>query len=331
MDKVKSTKDKVVKKDVKTEKLEASSSKLEKIPEKPAVKKTTKAAVKPADTLAKSGKRSKKVQVEAAEKVAKEAKKVESKKDKVESSEKPKAVQKPRVVKYSKNQKAARELVELEKLYTLSEAIDLLPKLSRVKFDATAELHATLNIDPKQADQMVRTSASLPAGTGKSVRVAVLAGDKDAAEAKKAGADISDAAELLGAIGKGKFDFDILVATPEKMAELGRHAKVLGPKGLMPSPKNGTVTPKPADVIAEIKKGRVELKNDPSGIVHVSFGKLSFASKDLLANAKAAIAALQNARPAGVKGVYMRSLYITSSMSPSIKLDITEAVKEAKG
>lgn len=293
-------------------------------------KTTTKSAVKPTEVIAKAGKRSKKVQEAEAEKVAKEAKKTEVKAKAAAEAEKPKPVQKPRVVWYSKNQKAARELVEKEKFYTLSEAIDLLPKLSKVKFDATAELHATLNIDPKQADQMVRAAAALPAGTGKTVRVAVLAGDKDAAEAKKAGADISDAAELLSAISKGKFDFDILVATPEKMPELGRYAKTLGPKGLMPSPKSNTVTAKPAEAIAEIKKGRVELKNDPSGIVHTSFGKLSFSSKDLLANLKSILSALQNARPTGVKGVYIKSLYISSSMSPSIKLDVTEAIKEAK-
>ncbi len=293
-------------------------------------KTTTKSAVKPTEVLAKAGKRSKKVQEAEAEKVAKEAKKTEVKAKAAAESDKPKPVQKPHVVRYSKNQKAARELLEKDKLYTLGEAVELLPKLSKVKFDATAELHATLNIDPKQADQMLRAAAALPAGTGKTVRVAVLAGDKDATEAKKAGADISDAAELISAISKGKFDFDILVATPEKMPELGRYAKTLGPKGLMPSPKSNTVTAKPAEVIAEIKKGRVELKNDPSGIVHVSFGKLSFASKDLLANLKSILSALQNARPTGVKGVYIKSLFVTSSMSPSIKLDVNESIKEAK-
>lgn len=291
---------------------------------------TTKSAVKPTEVLAKAGKRSKKVQEAEAEKVAKEAKKTEVKAKATAEADKPKPVQKPHVVWYSKNQKAARELIEKDKLYTLAEAVELLPKLSKVKFDATAELHATLNIDPKQADQMVRAAAALPAGTGKTVRVAVLANDKDAAEAKKAGADISDAAELISAISKGKFDFDILVATPDKMPELGRYAKTLGPKGLMPSPKSNTVTAKPAEVIAEIKKGRVELKNDANGIVHASFGKLSFTTKDLLANLKSILAALQNARPSGVKGVYIKSLFVTSSMSPSIKLDVTEAIKEAK-
>ncbi len=310
---------------------EAKKAKTEEVAEKAEDKKViAKSKVKPTEVLAKAGKRSKKVQEAEAEKAAKEAKKAEGKVKTAAEAEKPKPVQKPHVVRYSKNQKAARELLEKDKLYSLNEAVELLPKLSKVKFDATAELHATLNIDPKQADQMVRAAAALPAGTGKTVRVAVLAGDKDSADAKKAGADISDAAELLSAISKGKFDFDILVATPEKMPELGRYAKTLGPKGLMPSPKSNTVTAKPAEVIAEIKKGRVELKNDPNGIVHVSFGKLSFSSKDLLANLKSVLAALQNARPTGVKGVYIKSLFVTSSMSPSIKLDVTEAIKEAK-
>jgi large subunit ribosomal protein L1 len=323
-DKVESVKDKVSEsKDLKKGK-GSESQKLESKIENP------KSKIKPAEKLAKSGKRSKKVQTEAAEQAAKAEKKVISKKKKEEKAETTKVVQKPHVKHYSKNQKAARELLEKDKLYTLAEAVELLPKLSKVKFDATAELHASLNIDPKQADQMLRASASLPAGTGKNVRVAVLAGESDAEAAKKAGADITDAEMLLGDIGKGKFDFEVLIATPEKMAELGRHAKVLGPKGLMPSPKNNTVTPNPASVVAEIKKGRVELKNDPAGIVHLSIGKLSFKQADLLANAKTAVSALYSARPTGVKGVYVKSLYITSSMSPSIKLDAAEALKESK-
>lgn len=308
-DKVESVRDKV-----------KSSEKLKSKIENP------KSKIKPAEKLAKAGKRSKKVQEEAAVKVAKKVTKAKP----TSEEEKPKPVQKPHVKWYSKNQKAARELLEKDKVYTLSEAIELLPKLSKVKFDATAEMHATLNIDPKQADQMVRASAALPAGTGKTVIVAVLANDKDADAAKKAGADITDAEKLLADIGKGKFDFEVLIAAPDKMAELGLHAKVLGPKGLMPSPKNNTVTANPASVVDEIKKGRVELKNDPSGIIHISIGKLSFKPADLLANAKAAVSALYTARPTGVKGVYVKSLYITSSMSPSIKIDAAEALKESK-
>lgn len=272
---------------------------------------------------AKAGKRSAKAQAEATAKEVKEAKK--------EVKEEVKKVkQKPRVKKYSKNQKAARELIDKSKLYTIKEAIDLLPQVSKVKFDATAEIHVTLNIDPRQADQMVRTNSILPAGTGKTVKVAVIASDKDAAAAKSAGADMVDAEALIKEISQEKFSFDVLIATPEKMGELGKLAKVLGPKGLMPSPKNGTVTAEPAKAVDEFKKGKVEIKNDANGVVHVAFGKLSFKNDDLYANAKAVIKALATSKPSGVKGVFIKNMFVTASMSPSIKLDQTEAVKEAK-
>ncbi|MBA3679262.1 50S ribosomal protein L1, partial [Candidatus Saccharibacteria bacterium] len=215
-------------------------------------------------------------------------------------------------------------------LYTVSEAVELLPKLSKTKFDATAEVHIVLDIDPKQSDQNLRTSAALPAGSGKTVKVAVITSDKEADAAKKAGADNTDAAAILADIAKGKLDFDVLIASPDKMSELGRHAKVLGPKGLMPSPKSGTVTNNPAAMVEEIKKGRAEIKNDPSGIVHVAFGKLSFKAADLEANLRAVLGAVRTNKPAGVKGIYVKTIYITSSMSPSIKLDTTELQKSSK-
>lgn len=292
--------------------------------------KKTKAKVEPAETLAKAGKRSKKVQEEEAQKVAKEIKKTETKEQEAEEAEKPKVIQKPRIIKYSKNQKAARELVEAGKLYTVSEAIALLPKLSKTKFDATAEVHISLGIDPKKSDENLRTSAALPAGSGKTVNVAVITSDAEAAKAKKAGADSSDADQLLTEIGKGKFNFDVLIASPDKMGDLGRHAKVLGPKGLMPSPKNGTVTNNPAAMVEEIKKGRAEIKNDAQGIVHTAFGKLSFKPSDLEANLRAVLNAVKANKPAGAKGIYIKSIYLTSSMSPSVKLDPTEAFKNSK-
>lgn len=279
---------------------------------------------------AKAGKRSAKAQAEEAEKEAKEARKAKAEKAEAAKEETPKPKQKPRVKKYSKNQKAARELIEKDKLYTLVEAVELLPKISKTKFDATAEIHIALNIDPRQADQMLRASTALPAGTGKSVKIAVIAGDKEAEAAKKAGADIVDADAVLKDISAEKFNFDVLIATPDKMGELGKHAKVLGPKGLMPSPKNGTVTAEPAKTVEEFKKGKVELKNDANGIVHVAFGKLSFKAADLLENVKAVVRALGANKPSGVKGVFVRSIHITSSMSPSIKIDTAAATKEAK-
>lgn len=272
---------------------------------------------------AKAGKRSAKAQAEASEKEAKEAKKSVKEQAK-------KVKQKPRVKKYSKNQKVAREMIDKTKLYGLKEAVELLPKVSKVKFDATAEIHITLNIDPRQADQIVRTNSVLPAGTGKAVKIAVIAGDKEAQSAKTAGADMVDAEAITKEIAKEKFNFDVLIATPDKMGELGKLAKVLGPKGLMPSPKNGTVTNDPAKAVEEFKKGKVEIKNDANGVVHVAFGKLSFKNEDLYNNAKAVVKALASSKPTGVKGVFIKNMFVTASMSPSIKLDHSEAIKEAK-
>lgn len=272
---------------------------------------------------AKAGKRSAKAQAEATAKEVKEAKK--------EVKEEAKKVkQKPRVKKYSKNQKASRELIDKSKLYGLKEAVEMLPKLSKTKFDATAEIHVTLNIDPRQADQIVRTNSVLPAGTGKAVKIAVIAGDKEAQAAKAAGANMVDAEAIIKDISKEKFNFDVLIASPDKMGELGKLAKVLGPKGLMPSPKNGTVTNDPSKAVEEFKKGKVEIKNDANGVVHVAFGKLSFKNEDLYNNAKAVVKALASAKPAGVKGVFIKNMFVTASMSPSVKLDHAEAIKEAK-
>ncbi len=278
--------------------------------------------------LAKAGKRSAKITKETAEKEAKEVRKTQTKKAKKDEVVKPK--QKPHVKRYSKNQKAGRALIESDKKYGLKDAIDLLYKVSKVKFDASAELHVALNIDPRQADQMVRTNTSLPFGTGKPIRVAVITTDELAASAKQAGADIVDADSIIKDIMNEKFDFDVLIVSPDRMAEVGKLAKVLGPKGLMPSPKNGTVMADPAKSVDEFKKGKVEIKNDANGIVHLAFGKLSFKPEALYGNAKATIKALSSAKPSGVKGVFIRSMYVSASMSPSIQLDNNEAVKEAR-
>ncbi len=277
-------------------------------------------------TVAKAGKRSAKVKAEVLKEEVKQAKKVEAKK----AIEAPKPIQKTRVTRYTKNQKAARELISKDKLYPLQEAIELLPQISSVNFDATAELHITLNIDPRQADQIVRTNSILPAGTGKVLKVAVVAAEPEALAAKASGADSYDAEAIISQIAQEKFNFDVLIATPDKMGELGKLAKILGPKGLMPSPKNGTVTTDPAKAVEEFKKGKIEIKNDANGVVHISIGKLSFKSEDLFTNAKSAIKSLSSAKPSGVKGVFIRNMFLTSSMSPSIKLDHNEAVKTAK-
>jgi len=303
----------------------AEAKKIEKeVNEEVATSTTPSEEVKEVKT-AKAGKRSAKSQAEVIEKEAKEAKKTES----AEEATK-KIKQKPRVKKYSKNQKAARELIDSAKLYSLKESIELLPKISKTKFDASAEIHVTLNIDPRQADQIVRTTTSLPAGTGKTLKVAVIAGEKEAESAKKAGADMADADAIIKDISKEKIAFDVLIATPDKMAELGKLAKVLGPKGLMPSPKNGTVTADPAKATEEFKKGKVEIKNDANGVIHVAFGKVSFKAEDLYANAKAVVKALSTSKPSGVKGVFIKNVFVNSSMSPSIRVDQNEALKESK-
>ena len=274
---------------------------------------------------AKAGKRSAKAVKEAEEEAEKEARKAEA----AEKEDAPKPKQKPRVKKYSKNQKAMREAIDFNKLYSSEEAVALVKEISQAKFDPTLEVHVRLDIDPRQADQMLRASTVLPAGTGKAVRVAVLTSDvKKAAAAKEAGAEMTNSEDLLAAIGKGTFEFDVLVATPDMMPQLGRHAKALGPKGLMPSPKSGTVSADPANAVGEIKKGRLEIKNDANGIVHAAVGKLSFKDEDLLVNLKAVLNCVQANRPSGVKGTYVKSISVSATMTPGIKLDTAELAKK---
>lgn len=266
----------------------------------------------------KAGKRSAKAIKEDEAKEAKQERKA------LAEDEAPKvhAPHKPHVKKYSKNMKAMRAEVDAEKLYTVEEAVQLIQKISTAKFDPTLEIHVRLGIDPRQADQQLRMSTVLPAGSGKTVNVAVLTGDAKKAEAAKAaGATETNSEVLLEAIGKGTFNFDTLVATPDMMVQLGRHAKSLGPKGLMPSPKSGTVTADPAAAVEEIKKGRLEIKNDATGITHSPVGKLSFKEADLIANAQAVLKAIQTNRPTGVKGVYVKSITFAATMTPGVKVD----------
>lgn len=283
-----------------------------------------KADAKTAKT-AKAGKRSAKATKEAEELDAKEVRKSE----KAAKEDAPRPKQKPRVKKYSKNQKAMRAEIEAEKLYDVEAAVALLQKISKAKFDPTLEVHVRLDIDPRQADQMVRASTVLPAGSGKTVKIAVLTtDDKKLAAAVKAGAIKISQEDLLTAIGKGVFDFDTLVATPDMMPQLGRHAKALGPKGLMPSPKSGTVTADPANAVSEIQKGRLEIKNDANGIVHAALGKLSFKAADLESNVRAVLTCVQQNRPSGVKGTYVRSISLSATMTPGVKIDPAEMAKK---
>ena len=220
-----------------------------------------------------------------------------------------------------KRMAALEKNVEENKLYTLDEGAALCKKCATAKFDETVELHVRLGVDPKQADQQVRGTVSLPHGLGKTKKVAVVTrGDKQK-DAQTAGADIVGGDDLVEQISKGFLDFDVLVATPDLMKDLSKLGKVLGPKGLMPNPKSGTVTMDVAKTVKELKAGRVEYKVDDYGIIHVPVGKASFAADKIVGNAKTVLEAITKAKPAASKGVYVLSITIASSMGPGIKLD----------
>lgn len=223
--------------------------------------------------------------------------------------------------KHGKNYRKVSPLIEKGKEYELTDAIQLLKKTNVTKFDSSVEIHMNLNIDPKEADQQVRGTVSLPAGSGKIKKVCVITGIEKEKEAKEAGADFIGGKDMIEKIGKGWTDFDVCVASPEMMGDLGKIGKVLGTKGLMPSPKAGTVTSDIGKTVKDIKKGRADYKADPSGIIHSSVGKVSFDSKDLLENIEAFIQTIRNSKPSGVKGAFVESIFLTTTMGPSIKLE----------
>lgn len=223
----------------------------------------------------------------------------------------------------SKKQKAYADKVEKMKLYSLSEAVNLLKGIDAAKFDESVEVALNLGVDPKYNDQVVRGSVALPHGTGKTVRVAVIAKADAADEAQKAGADIVGAEDLVEKIQKGFLEFDKLVATPDCMPLVGRIGKILGPKGLMPNPKVGTVTPKPANAVKALKAGMIEIKVEKNGIVHAGVGRKSFDAAKLEENIKALVDAIKSAKPSGVKGTYMQRMAISSTMGPGIKVDLS--------
>lgn len=221
----------------------------------------------------------------------------------------------------SKRYKEALALVDVKKTYTIEEAVELVKKTSPLKFDASVEVHAKLGINPKKSDQLVRSSVALPNGTGKSVTIAVVATTPDAQKAAKAaGAEIVGDQELVNDIKAGKVVFDVLVATPDSMKLLAPIAKILGPKGLMPNPKDGTVTLNVADAVTNLKKGKVSFKNDDSGNLHVMIGKSSFETPKLIENYKALIDSIVKAKPQAMKGAYIKSVTITSTMGPGVKV-----------
>jgi large subunit ribosomal protein L1 len=198
----------------------------------------------------------------------------------------------------------------------------MLKETGTAKFTETVELHANLNIDPKYADQQLRTTVTLPHGVGKSVRISVLTNENNIAEAKTAGADIVGSDDLITEISQGKIEFELLVATPDMMPKLAKLGRVLGPKGLMPSPKSGTVTTNLTETLSEFKKGKFEYKADKTGVVHISFGKTNFTQLQLVENLKALYTSIEQNRPSGVKGKYFKNLFICTSMGPSIQLEL---------
>jgi large subunit ribosomal protein L1 len=266
---------------------------------------------------AKAGKRSAKAVAEAEEKVAKEERKASDEEEEV----KPKRPVTPTRSRLERRGKAYREsakAIEKETIYNLTDAIALAQKTSKVKFDATVELHVNLNVDPRHADQNIRDNLVLPAGTGKTIRIAVFA-DEDVK-----GVDLSGVENITKELDKGNINFDILIATPANMAKLGKYARVLGPRGLMPNPKSGTVTTDVAKAIEQAKAGRVEFRVDSTGIVHVGVGKVSFKPADLESNIRAVLGSLKNNKPASVKGTYVKAVHLTTTMGPSVTVATNE-------
>ncbi|MBE7636740.1 50S ribosomal protein L1 [Sneathiella sp. P13V-1] len=230
------------------------------------------------------------------------------------------------MAKLTKRQKAAASAIDRDKLYGLEEALELVKTHATSKFDETVEISMNLGVDPRHADQMVRGVIQLPNGTGKNVRVAVFARDAKAEEAKEAGADIVGAEDLMESIQAGNMDFDRCVATPDMMAIVGRLGKVLGPRGLMPNPKLGTVTPNVGDAVKAAKGGQVEFRTEKTGIIHAGVGKASFSADALKENTKAFIDAVVKAKPSGAKGQYVRRIAVSSTMGPGVKLEISELI-----
>ena len=228
------------------------------------------------------------------------------------------------MTRLTKKIKTQADQVDREKLYAVDAAIGLVKSLATAKFDETIELAMNLGIDPRHADQMVRGVVNLPKGTGKDVRVAVFARGDKAEEATKAGAEVVGAEDLMEAIQSGQIDFQRVIATPDMMGLVGRLGKVLGPKGLMPNPKLGTVTPNVGEAVKAAKSGQVEFRVEKAGIIHAGIGKASFPQADLKANFDAFIDAILKAKPTGAKGKYLQKVSLSSSMGPGIRIDAAE-------
>lgn len=276
---------------------------------------------------AKAGKRSEKAIAEAEAKAEKEARKEsgdttpQSEEAEARTVKGPRPVTRPLIERRGKAYRAAAEKIEADKVYSLADALELATQTSPTKFDASVEIHVRLGVDPRQADQNIRATVSLPNGTGKTVRVAVFAPEGDHAAAKAAGADIVGDDEFLKQLEKEELNFDILVATPQYMPKLGKFARLLGPRGLMPNPKSGTVATDVAKAVTEAKAGKVEYRVDKQAIVHLAIGKVSFGADKLAVNAKAFFDSLQSQKPTSLKGGYVKSTSISTTQGPGVKVE----------
>lgn len=284
-------------------------------------------ALEQEEHYAKAGKRSEKA-VKAAEAEAerlarKEAGDTTPQGDAVANIEKgPAPKTRPLAERKSKAYKKVAKLVDKTRSYVLAEALELATQTATTKFDSTVEMHVRLGVDPKQADQNIRTTVTLPNGTGKDIKVAALVTDDDVTAAKEAGADFAGEEAVMKMLEKENLAFDVLVATPQLMPKLGRYARLLGPRGLMPNPKAGTVSANPVQAIKEAKAGKVEYRVDKQGIVHLGIGKVSFGPEKLLENANVFVNSLKAARPTTLKGNYIISASIATTMGPSIKVEL---------
>lgn len=284
-------------------------------------------AVEQEEHYAKAGKRSEKAvkaaEAEAERQARKEAGDTTPQGDAVANIEKgPAPKTRPLAERKGKAYKKAAKLVDKTKSYSLAEALELATQTAVTKFDSTVEMHVRLGVDPKQADQNIRTTVTLPNGTGKDIKVAALVSADDVAAAKEAGADFAGEEEVMKLLEKENLSFDVLVATPQFMPKLGKFARLLGPRGLMPNPKAGTVSANPVQAIKEAKAGKVEYRVDKQGIVHLGIGKVSFGPEKLLENANVFVNSLKAARPTTLKGNYIISASVATTMGPSIKVEL---------
>ena len=274
------------------------------------------------EKFAKSGKKSKKhieeVKAEEERQARKEERKAQDKEVKPKGAA---PIVRPKLERRSKKYQESAKLIEKGKAYSLKDATELAIKTSPVKFDASVELHVRLGVDPRQADQNIRSTLVLPNGNGKSVKVAVFAPADICKAAKAAGADYAEDEEFLKKLEKGTIDFDVLISTPQYMPKLGKYARVLGPKGLMPNPKAGTVTNDIEKAVKESKAGKVEYRVDKQSIVHIGIGKVSFGADKILENATAFFDSLKAQKPASLKGSYVKSVFMTTTMGPSIMVE----------